>query len=230
MTIGIYRLVFEGTNKCYIGQSVHIEERYLSHITSFRNNTCNYKMLEAYKTYGMPTIDIILECDIQELDVAESEAITIFDSVDSGFNILGVSTTGAIQGYSSGRCNSTKDELLCAARLLPDITLSIPKIESMTGVSDSILRKMLNGTRHVWISEEYPELWATILATRGNRKVGSPDGKTRGIAYPKVISPEGLVLEVTNTNKFAREHGLSQGNFYNMLRGMYSQHKGWRLA
>lgn len=230
MTIGIYRLVFKGTDKCYIGQSVCIEDRYLAHINSFYNKTCNYKMIEAYNTYGIPTLEIILECSIKELDTTEAEAISIYNSVDNGFNILCMSLTGAIQGYSSGRCNNTKDELVYSANLLLDTKLPISKIESITRISESILRKILNGTRHTWIAEEFPELWDKLLAVRGSRAPGAPDAKTRGIEYPKVLSPDGIVLEVTNTNKFAKEHGLSQGSFYNMLKGMYSQHKGWRLA
>lgn len=54
MTIGIYRLCFNGTDQCYVGQSVNIEKRYKQHLSSFINNKANPKMMEAYIQYGNP--------------------------------------------------------------------------------------------------------------------------------------------------------------------------------
>ena len=45
MTIGIYRLVFKDTDKCYIGQSVHIEKRFKDHLNSFKTETATTKLM-----------------------------------------------------------------------------------------------------------------------------------------------------------------------------------------
>jgi predicted GIY-YIG superfamily endonuclease len=52
MTIGIYRLIFPNTDKCYIGQSVNIERRYLQHLRDMEKGTAARKMQHAYSIYG----------------------------------------------------------------------------------------------------------------------------------------------------------------------------------
>ena len=59
MTIGIYRLCFKNTDKCYIGQSTSIELRYKHHLNSFIVKKANPKMMEAYNTYGFPSLEIL---------------------------------------------------------------------------------------------------------------------------------------------------------------------------
>ena len=86
MTIGIYRLVFPNTNKVYIGQSTDIEKRFRAHISTFTTNTATYKLQEAYRLYGKPSLEILIECSLAELNNAETEAVQIFNSYKGGFN------------------------------------------------------------------------------------------------------------------------------------------------
>ena len=75
MTIGIYRLIFPNTAKCYIGQSVNIERRYVQHIRDMEKGVAAEKVQQAYHMYGKPTLDIILDdINISELDTLEKEA------------------------------------------------------------------------------------------------------------------------------------------------------------
>lgn len=87
MTIGIYRLIFPNTDKCYIGQSVNIERRYMQHLRSFELSSASAKLQNAYNMYGKPKLDILLDSiEVSELDTCENEAIEIFDSFHNGFN------------------------------------------------------------------------------------------------------------------------------------------------
>ena len=88
MTCGIYLLRFNGTKAVYVGQSINIEERYSSHIRYMRAKTTSHKLQYAYDTYGIPTLEILVECDKELLNETENEAIAIFNSVENGFNTL----------------------------------------------------------------------------------------------------------------------------------------------
>ena len=45
----------------------------------------------------------------------------------------------------------------------------------------------------------------------------------------KFISPEGMIHEGKNLCEFCRKHTLTQSNMHCVLKGIYKQHKGWRL-
>ncbi|AUR91783.1 winged helix-turn-helix DNA-binding domain protein [Vibrio phage 1.164.O._10N.261.51.A7] len=46
----------------------------------------------------------------------------------------------------------------------------------------------------------------------------------------KLISPEGVLVEVFNLKKFCNENELSDGNIGMVIRGKRNHHKGWRKA
>ena len=45
----------------------------------------------------------------------------------------------------------------------------------------------------------------------------------------KFLSPDGIIYEGKNLCDFCRKHNLSQSNMHCVLKGIYKQHKGWRL-
>ena len=51
MTTGIYQLVFKGTDKVYIGQSIDIEHRYKGHISCLQLGKGVSKLQNAYNIY-----------------------------------------------------------------------------------------------------------------------------------------------------------------------------------
>lgn len=52
MTCGIYKITHKRTNKCYIGQSIHIERRWQDHINSSLKQKDNFYIHCAIKKYG----------------------------------------------------------------------------------------------------------------------------------------------------------------------------------
>lgn len=236
MTCGIYRLVFDGTDKCYIGQSVNIEYRYTQHLRSLENGTASKKMLLAYSAYGKPSLDILLDnIDPSDLNTLEDEAIEIFDSFENGFNQLEHAEDIFIgKGIDNGNSRYTKQQILSVFNLLVHTELQYPEISYQTGVSKGTITKISNCTQHTWLEKESPSMYAVlkykitngIRLTTGYEKIQSGN---LGIVYPEILQPDNKVYNITNLKAFAREHSLDQRALTRVLHRYAKQHKGWRL-
>lgn len=225
MTTGIYKLVFNNTDRVYIGQSICIEKRYSNHICDMRNGVSSKKLQQAYNEYGLPSIEILSECSIEELDDFEVETIEIYNSIENGFNIMlgGFSSYGE---HTSGAkySNNQYHKIL---ELLINTPLSCLEISNLTGTTDSVVRHISDLSRHHWLSHIYPEEYAELVKLRN---IGSKHcAISRGIIYPTVVSPEGIEHTVLNATSFAKEHNLQSGPLCSVLNGKTKTHKGWHL-
>jgi len=240
MTIGIYRLIFNGTDKTYIGQSVRIEVRYLEHLRSIKNGSANTKLLEANKLYGKPELDIILECPIEELDTLEDEAIEIFNSVDNGFNVYRYSNQ--VPEYTNelgyGNNKYSQDQIINVFNLLVDKPeLSYKSISDITNVPVDTITTISNLKQHTWLSEEFPVKYGQLKQLLGTRIKSSRNivsdklsAKAQGITYPLLFDPYGNSYIVENAYKFAREHNLAGNHLTEVLNGHRKSHKGWKIC
>lgn len=228
MTCGIYLLRFKDTNKVYVGQSTNIEARYKSHLNRMANEISSYKLNEAYKVYGTPSLEILNECLEHELNTFENEAIEIFNSCSEGFNSLDkADICPNLKGPLHGRSKYTVEQIEQVFNILVnDFDISYKDISNITGVPTNRISSIRIGDTHSWLAEKFP-IEYELLKTRPQYKCS---GKDRGITYPAIVSPEGLIYNITNMTKFANEHGLSQGSLGCVLRGSRKVHKGWKLA
>lgn len=225
MTIGIYKLNFAGTNKCYIGQSVNIIKRFNEHTNNMRKGIAKHKLQEAFNNYGTATLEILVEgLSEKELDSAEFEAIQIYDAVNSGFNTLTFPGTPDIRGHKSTHAKLTKDQYVEIFRLLADTDMQVMDIADVMDTSKTIVGKIFTGTTHLWLYEEYPEYAQKIL-----------DKRVVGRYYTKValedrvlISPTNEVVKLTNIREFCREHNLNSAHISSVLSGKRKSHKGWK--
>lgn len=48
--------------------------------------------------------------------------------------------------------------------------------------------------------------------------------------WPRVKDSCGVEYEITNSSKFAKEHGLDTGGFSRLLNGKQKTQKGWTLC
>lgn len=226
MTIGIYRLVFKGTSQCYIGQSIQIEQRFKAHINSFKNKTCNPKLLNAYAYFGLPQLDILCECSEKELDCVEAEAIEIFDSVDNGFNIYrDANQTPKYYGENSPRCKFSNYQLITVAKLLANPNNKAKDIAEQLNVTLDVVQSIASLKCHGWIKEEIPEIYKTLVELKGTRK--NPKAATYNIS---VISPTGIVYtNITNLKTFCELHQLDRANFRKLLKGKQKVCSGWKV-
>lgn len=227
MTTGVYRLIFKGTDKVYIGQSVNIERRFHEHIHNLIKGVATYKLMDAYNTYGNPLLDILVECSVDELALWETQAIEIFDSITNGYNILDGKSAIKYYGETNGNSKHTNEEYYAILKLL--ITKPIipnKDIAKICGVTLSIVSHISSMEKHSWLGEVYPLEYAELQRIKSEGRRGYGNTST---TIPLIKSPEGIIHEVLNGTRFARDHGLDQTSISRVLSGKLLVHKGWAL-
>lgn len=238
MTIGIYKLNFLGTDKVYIGQSVNIEDRFRQHARFMRSGKAARKLQKAHDLYGMPSIEVLVECSIEELNSLENEAIHIFNSFNNGLNSLENSMDSPrLRGEEHGNAKFSKDQILLVATLLQDPQNFFKDIEKITGVSEDTISKISSGSCHLWLEEEEPSMWFNIQLLKNKRlklnafvRGDKNSAKARSIVYPKIMSPDGNTYTIENAYAFAREHGLRGNHLTEVLNGHRKSHMGWKVC
>lgn len=228
--IGIYKLVFKGTNKVYIGQSRDITSRYYSHLSTLSSNKGAKKLQQAYNMYGKPSIEVLCECSLLELDTYENETIEIYDAVNNGFNSACTAGSYAtLPGELNGFSKYSNSDIVKVFLLLVEGATST-NIQKITGVNAHTVQAISCCHRHKWLAEMFPEQYQIFLDRKGRcAQAEVLSAKARGIIYPSIFSPEGEEYTVDNLNKFAREHNLNVGNLRSVLTKARPTHKGWHL-
>lgn len=237
MTVGIYRLIFPNTDKCYIGQSVNIERRYMQHLRQLEQGTAASKLQSAYNMYGRPQLDIILDnIEVSELDDLEKEAIEIFNSVINGFNTYSDAwqAPSTFKGTEAANAKYTRSQLIEVFNLLVHTQLPYTEIQNQTGVPVGTISMVSNGSQHTWLLEEFPKEYGILLNKKHSRNnqiyVGEKlQARSKGIVYPQILQPSGQIYDVTNAYAFAREHNLAGNHLQEVLNRHRKQHKGWKL-
>ena len=228
MISGIYLLRFSNTS-VYVGQSKDIHRRFTSHCNRLIKGThVNSKVSVAYSKYGLPKLEIIIECAPHELDVNEKEAIEIYDSINNGLNIAPAAGAFPILLGESNPFSKHKDaDIVLAMEYLYDNLEQPLKISAkLLGIDYSTIKNISNGTSHKWLIDIVPEKYVKILSYKGKRTINSSANK--GLKY-NITSPIGETHIVTNIAEFARQHNLNAGALGEVLRGNTRHHKGWIL-
>lgn len=227
MTIGIYILKFIGTNKVYIGQSKRIEERFTKHKYLLVNNKAAYKLQEAYKNYGLPILEILLECSEEELSDMENEAIEIFDSVNNGFNIRTSAETGANRyGITHPNSKYSEDQILVVLRLLTDQDQTFKAISEKTQVDISTIRDISKGKAHRWLKNIVPEEYTYAMSLKCSRP-SSNALKYKVKTVPKMYHSIHGTYEIDNISEFCRIYNLNKSHISGVLSGKRKSHLGW---
>lgn len=236
MTIGIYCLKFDGTDKVYIGQSNNIEKRLYQHIYKLKNKTNSIKLQRAYEAFGAPTLEILIICSEDTLDMYENLTIKYYNAVDRGLNTYdesrGRRNHKGLEG-DSNPCSKYTNELISKVFMHiinnPEHTLS--QVSKIFNISTSTLGAITALTQHTWLKDKYP-LEYNILTTRKglSTKGYKYCAEALGIKYTPIISPTGEIFNVTNISEFARNNGLSKSNLCCVLNGSRKSHKGWKLC
>ncbi len=221
--IGIYKLVWENRPEIYIGQSSNIMVRLSGHAHNIIHNKHNYKVLDMVKAYGMPSLEVIEECSINDLDAREIYYIREYDSINSGLNIAkGGSSAIGIENNAS---KYSKIQLLRVFSLLYSTNKQMSDISKITRVHISTVTSMSKGDRHSWLSDEYPEQYSIMLKNRETKK---SDKK-----YPPILGPDGNIYYIEGyVKQFCLNHPLIQDSGTHLsavLRGARKSHKGFIL-
>lgn len=230
MTTGIYLLRFKNTDKVYIGQSKDIEKRFSAHLYLLKKQLGAEKVQEAYAAYGEPTLEILVECSVEELNKLEQEAVDIYDSITNGLNTISPGSYSTIQyGQDASNAKYTNKQYIKVLFLLVKGE-SLRDIEELTGVSYSVISSIRKCENHNWLEELYPIEYSILKKRKEDYShKNNNTAAHRGIVYPKLVSPEGVIYEVSSLRAFAREHGLASSNLEKLLNGAgYTLH-GWSV-
>lgn len=227
MTCGIYKLNFEGTDKVYIGQSHNIEKRFIEHKKVLISGLASIKMLDAYALYGMPSYEILIECEESELDSEEEAAIEVWDSYNNGFNSRSTATGGGYGSYGdlNGRSKYTNLQIEQVFKLLLN-KINVEEIISTTKVAKGTIHGISKGTHHTWLQNKFPTEYTELLSrkytTRGT-------AAQRSIFYPTIIDTLGNEYNnISNVREFARLHNLDSGGLNRLLNSKTNSHRGWK--
>lgn len=226
MISGVYLLRFSD-DSIYIGQSKDINRRYATHCNKLKTNKhTNIKMVAAYNNYGLPLLEIILECKEHELDVNETEAIAVYDSINNGLNIApAAGDFPVLLGERNAHSKySDADIILLAEYIFDNIDVPLKKISVDLDIHYSTVKNVANGTSHKWLAQAIPDKYSYIISYKGKRAINTSANK--GIKY-SIVSPTGVLHSISNISEFARNNYLNSGALGEVLRGTMSQHKGW---
>ena len=226
MVSGIYLLRFN-TNIVYVGQSRDIDRRFSVHCLKLRTGThTNYKMAAAYTNYGLPALEVILECPEYELDINEIQAIEIYDSINNGLNIApGGGDFPILEGEKNAFSKySDADILLLAEYIYDNLSLPLKVVSNNLNIHYSTVKNVSNGTSHKWLVNIIPDKYKAIISNKGKRAINT--SANRNVNY-RVQSPTGEIYSVNNITAFARQYSLNAGALGEVLRGNTAQHKGW---
>lgn len=238
MTCGIYKLVFENTDKVYIGQSVNIERRYKEHVYQLCNKLGSKKLQEAYLAYKLPQLNILQGCDIEELANLERECIDIYNSVDNGFNSIRYThKVIGLQGPEHGSSKYSTECILQVFYLLVNSTeLTYIQISNILNVSINVIAQIASLKSHLWLQEYDPTSYDILINLKNNRNKTTSDildsrsSKSKGIIQPMLRSPDGTTYLLDNVRKFCREHNLHNGSITAVLKGQRYSCKGWVIC
>lgn len=229
--MGIYCLVFPGTNKVYIGRSTNIAAREYSHLYCMKKGKCSKKLQEAYNIYGKPVCKVIFQTEDHEvLYTAEKKYIKEFDSIVNGFNSSPGGEAGALlPGELNGRSLFSNEVYCEILELLVNTSFTIKKIADITNTTTSIVSKISSGEGHKWLKEACPEAYARLILKRANRSVYMLDKYASNRKYNYVYSPENIrySLDGVKLVDFCTKHNLTESKLSKLLNGNSKEYLGW---
>lgn len=226
MTCGVYKLEFKGTDKVYIGKSINIEQRFVLHRSKFNRGIHTVKLQNAFNTFGMPVLHILVECTRELLGEAENTAITNNNAMTCGLNSMLQVGASFLPDKDTGKYGYVNPQLVEVLKLLAYSTdKTREEISILTGVSVGVVGTVsaCRSTEALYL--EYPLEYAIVK----KRHKGGKTIKEKGVIYPRILSPQGTYYTVDSASIFAKEHSLNIGHLVQVLRGKEKQHKGWKL-
>lgn len=233
MTVGIYALSFEGTDKLYIGQSMNIEKRFNDHTSRLKRTTIldcdNTKLYSGFIKYGIPKLNILIEARSADLDNIEVSMIDEFDSINNGFNITAGGSSGG-SGTQASMSKYSRDTILEAFKLLCKVKMPYKEIALITGVNLSTLSDIAYLRSHIWLKEEFPVECEKMLSSSTQRWINGSAKVSRSTEYLPLIGPDGTIyMNIYNLSEFAREHNLIRNNLRKVLLGTRNTCSGFKV-
>lgn len=150
MSIGIYKIENLINGKIYIGQSIHIQKRWLEHCKLSANSLIS----DAIKKYGKEnfSFQIIKECAQEELTKFESFYIQYYNSlIPYGYNIILEDTQ-----HPSSFNKYNAEEFKQIINDIKNSSLSFKEIADKYSLDLSMIYYLNRGSYHHLKNESYP--------------------------------------------------------------------------
>lgn len=242
MTIGIYLLSFQNNNKVYIGQSIDIERRFKQHLRELiADKHANYRLQEYFNMYGIPDLNILEVCSIEELFYKEQIWTEEFDSVNNGLNIIEAGICG--NGVNSNNSKYSKVQILKVFIMLYKYNATRKQISDRVKVKEALVKGIAGGRSHLWLKEKYP-IQYNIMRNSGVKIKGAVGKNINKFGhttnYPKLVDSYGNVYTIEPNlvdwieNNIDFDNKLSaMANLSSILKhrksGKLQSYKGYRI-
>lgn len=243
--IGIYKIINKINNKCYIGKSENIENRFKHHLVDLRKgNHYNNHLQKSYNKYGEDNFifDILEECNLNELDTKEIYWIKYYR--DNNFDLYNI-CDGGEGGRMPDYIVEANKEKISKANKGKDYTRHLGKENGMYGKHHSeetklkIISKLDNkgknnpmyGKRHSIetrkkISQSHKKLDYSIIYNKEIRKKMSISAINR-CKDPKIYAQ--LCANLKKKAKYSKEFTIEIQNKFKQGRSVRSLSKEYEL-
>lgn len=229
MKAGIYCIYYNtDNNKYYIGRTICFNRRFTTHMRMLKKGTHhNCSLQKDYYIYGDPIFEIIEQLSNNNmLSSREKFWIKEFDAYTLGYNLTVGGEPGSEPGDKSTRALYNNSVYYNIFIQLATTNLSLKEIAEINNVDISIVRNISAGASHKYFIKEEPILYEQLILRRRSSPV--PHSR-RAQPYPKLLSPLGEVIEITNATEFANINKLNQSNLSAVLNGKRKSHLGYTL-
>lgn len=179
--VGIYKITNNINNHCYIGQSIHIEKRFLEHKNKYNwAREKNKPLYLAFQKYGLEnfTFEIIEECESNQLNQKEQYWIQYYNSFNNGYNVTSGGETNFGNNHPGHKL--TKQDII-------DIRTRYAKLERKKEVYLLYNQRIgESGFNKIWKGETWKDVMPEVytkenkeyhLHNTGNK--GSQNGRSR---------------------------------------------------
>lgn len=200
----IYSITHIDTGRRYIGRASDFRLRKNRHLCDLRKGRHHCRYLQrAWDKYGEVAFSFaVIENVSPDVDIIAREQFWL-DNVSDKFN--GHRSASGPTGHRHSAETRGKISAALKGRIIaPEVAKKISDARRGQKIRPRYGRKVLPDTKH---------------------KIGSANSVARTL-----ISPDGLLVAITNLSAFARENGLAKSGLSAVSLGRVPQYRGWTLA
>ena len=213
---GIYIWLCLSTGKYYLGSTVKFNQRHNNHLNSLKANRHHSKRFQDEWNQNGENSFILLK--IRDCKPSNTKIIEQFylDKYQPWRKEIGLNMSRAASCYigeNNGMFGRTHSE---------ETKQTWSQKRKGVKLSDEHKRKIseyANSDRNIQRGRK-------VTKQDLNRRIEQGKSRRKSIS---LISPDGKMVEIWGIKNFCKENNLNSGCISNLRKGIYKQHKGWKL-